>query len=176
MPPRIKSIAHRHLKQAVEITIAKEPVKAGAAPRVQQTAYVVTRQHRGPALVRILDMAGPKSALVFCRTRVEVDDVTAMLDQTLWRLEDMTSFAKYLGGCAANIASQHAFGAVAFWLLDASVGFRLPQRYGILSFSVRNLLDQRFDYLDVDSVRGDLPRTPRYVPDRTFFGQVTLSF
>ena len=87
MPARIKSIAHRHLKQAVEITIAKEPVKAGAAPRVQQTAYVVTRQHRGAALVRILDMAGPKSALVFCRTRVEVDDVTAMLNSRGHRAE-----------------------------------------------------------------------------------------
>lgn len=80
MPPRIKSIAHRHLKQPVEIAIAKEPVKAGTAPRVQQTAYVVTRPHRGAVLARVLDMAGPKSALVFCRTRVEVDEVTAMLN------------------------------------------------------------------------------------------------
>ena len=80
MPQRIKSIAHRHLKNPVEITIAKEPVKAGAAPRVQQTAYVVTRPHRGAALARIIDMAGAKSALVFCRTRLEVDEVTAMLN------------------------------------------------------------------------------------------------
>lgn len=80
MPPRIKSIAHRHLKNPVEITIAKEPVKAGTAPKVQQTAYVVARQHRGAALARVLDVAGPKSALVFCRTRVEVDEVTAMLN------------------------------------------------------------------------------------------------
>ncbi|MDH5640101.1 MAG: DEAD/DEAH box helicase, partial [Nitrospira sp.] len=80
MPPRIKSIAHRHLKQPVEVTIAKEPVKAGTAPRVQQTAYVVTRPYRNAALARVLDMAGPKSALVFCRTRVEVDEVTAMLN------------------------------------------------------------------------------------------------
>ena len=80
MPPRIKTIAHRHLKHPVEITIAKEPVKAGTAPRVQQTAYVVARAFRGAALARVLDMAGPKSALVFCRTRVEVDEVTAMLN------------------------------------------------------------------------------------------------
>jgi ATP-dependent RNA helicase DeaD len=80
MPPRIKSIAHRHLTHPVEISIAKEPVKAGTAPRVQQTAYVVARPHRGAALARVLDMAGPKSALVFCRTRVEVDEVTAMLN------------------------------------------------------------------------------------------------
>lgn len=87
MPQRIKSIAHRHLKNPVEITIAKEPVKAGAAPRVQQTAYVVTRQHRGAALARVIDMAGAKSALVFCRTRLEVDEVTAMLNSRGQRAE-----------------------------------------------------------------------------------------
>ena len=79
MPPRIRSIAHRHLHNPVEITIAKEPVKAGTAPRVQQVAYVVTRPHRGAALARVLDVVGAKSALVFCRTRLEVDEVTAML-------------------------------------------------------------------------------------------------
>ena len=87
MPPRIKSIAHRHLKHPVEITIAKEPVKAGAAPRVQQTAYIVTRPHRGATLARIIDMAGPKSALVFCRTRLEVDEVTMMLNKRGHRAE-----------------------------------------------------------------------------------------
>ena len=79
MPPRIKSIAHRHLKNPVEITIAKEPVKPGAAPKVQQTAYVVARPYRAAALARVLDMADLKSALVFCRTRVEVDEVTVLL-------------------------------------------------------------------------------------------------
>lgn len=87
MPQRIKSIAHRHLKSPVEITIAKEPVKAGTAPRVQQTAYVVTRQHRGAALGRVIDLAAPKSALIFCRTRVEVDEVTAMLNSRGHRAE-----------------------------------------------------------------------------------------
>ena len=80
MPPRIKAIAQRHLTHPVEISIAKEPVKAGAAPRVQQTAYIVDKPHRGAALARVLDMAAPKSALVFCRTRVEVDEVTVMLN------------------------------------------------------------------------------------------------
>jgi ATP-dependent RNA helicase DeaD len=79
MPPRIRSIAHRHLRSPIEITIAKEPVKAGTTPRVQQTAYVVTRPHRAAALARVIEMADAKSALVFCRTRLEVDDVTTML-------------------------------------------------------------------------------------------------
>src|SRR4249920_2387384 len=70
MPSRIASIAKRHLK---------EPVEAGAAPRVHQTAYIVARPHKEAALARILDIEAPKSALVFCRTRIEVDEITAML-------------------------------------------------------------------------------------------------
>ena len=87
MPPRIQAIAHRHLRHPVEITIAKEPVKAGTAPKVEQTAYVVSRSHRGATLARIIDMAGPKSALVFCRTRLEVDEVTLMLNSRGHRAE-----------------------------------------------------------------------------------------
>jgi ATP-dependent RNA helicase DeaD len=87
MPPRIASIAHRHLKEPVEIKIAKEPVKAGAAPLVQQVAYLVTRPYKVAALARILDMAAPKSALVFCRTRLEVDELTAMLTSRGYRAE-----------------------------------------------------------------------------------------
>ncbi|KXJ98520.1 MAG: ATP-dependent RNA helicase DeaD [Nitrospirae bacterium] len=87
MPPRIAAIARRHLKDPVDVTIAREPVKAGAAPRVQQTAYVVLRQHKVAALARVLDMATPKSALVFCRTRLEVDEVTAALLGRGYRVE-----------------------------------------------------------------------------------------
>ncbi len=87
MPARIASIAKRHLKEPVEIKIAKEPLKAGAAPRVHQTAYIVARQHKVMALARILDMEAPKSALVFCRTRIEVDELTAMLTDRGHRAE-----------------------------------------------------------------------------------------
>lgn len=87
MPPRIASIAKRHLREPVEIKIAKEPLKAGAVPRVHQTAYVVTRPHKVAALARILDMEAPKSALIFCRTRIEVDELTAMLTSRGHRAE-----------------------------------------------------------------------------------------
>src|SRR3990167_4654452 len=79
MPSRIAAIARRHLKNPVEIRIAREPVKAGAAPRVHQTAYLVARPHKVMALGRILDMTSPTSALVFCRTRLELDDLTGTL-------------------------------------------------------------------------------------------------
>src|SRR5262245_2392302 len=50
-------------------------------------AYVVTRPYRGATLARIIDMAGPKSALIFCRTRLEVDEVTLMLNSRGQRAE-----------------------------------------------------------------------------------------
>src|SRR2546421_666196 len=79
MPLRIASIAKRYLKEPVEIKIAKEPLKAGAAPRVHQTAYIVARQHKVAALARILDMEAPKSALVFFRPRIRSDELPPLL-------------------------------------------------------------------------------------------------
>lgn len=87
MPPRIASIAHRHLKQPVEIKIARPPITAGESPRVQQTAYLVTRAHKVAVLARILEMADPQSALIFCRTRLEVDDLTVSLKDRGHRVE-----------------------------------------------------------------------------------------
>ena len=89
MPSRIASIARRHLQDPVEIQIAKEPVKAGVAPRVHQTAYLVARPHKVAALARILDMVRPKSTLVFCRTRLEVDELTSMLNGRGYRGEGL---------------------------------------------------------------------------------------
>ena len=41
-------------------------------------------------------------------------------------------------------------GKDQFWVLDASVGYRLPRRYGRLTFDVANLLDEHFNYQDTD--------------------------
>ena len=89
MPPRIASIARHHLRNPIEIQIIKEPVKAGVTPRVHQTAYLVARPHKVAALARILDMSSPKSALVFCRTRLEVDELTSMLNGRGYRGEGL---------------------------------------------------------------------------------------
>lgn len=89
MPPRIAAIARRHLQNPVEIQILKEPVKAGVAPLVHQTAYLVSRPHKVAALARILDMVRPKSTLVFCRTRLEVDELTSMLNGRGYRGEGL---------------------------------------------------------------------------------------
>ena len=75
MPSRILGIAERHLKNPARVTIAREKPAAGTVPRVRQMAYVVNRAHKPAALARILDIEDPAAALVFCRTRLEVESL-----------------------------------------------------------------------------------------------------
>ena len=87
MPARILAIAKRHLKDAQRITIAREKTAAGKLPRVRQVAYIVRRAQKPAALDRILDMENPASALVFCRTRIEVDTLVETLNAHGYRAE-----------------------------------------------------------------------------------------
>ncbi len=75
IPARILSIAARHLKEPVRITIAREKTTAGKMPRVRQVAYVIGRAQKAATLERILDMEDPVATLVFCRTRLEVESL-----------------------------------------------------------------------------------------------------
>jgi ATP-dependent RNA helicase DeaD len=79
LAPRIAAIARTHLRDPEVIAIATEKVKAGAVAKVRQVAYVVSRAHKTAALGRILDVEQPKSAIIFCRTRTEVDEVAETL-------------------------------------------------------------------------------------------------
>jgi ATP-dependent RNA helicase DeaD len=79
IPPRIAAIARRHLHDAERVTIEREPAAAGKTPRLREVAYLVPRQHKIEALGRVLDMESPASAIVFCRTRTEVDELTEKL-------------------------------------------------------------------------------------------------
>ena len=80
MPARILAIAGRHLTNPARITIAREQAAAGKLPRVRQVAYIVSRPHKPAALERVLEMETPEAALVFCRTRVEVDTLVEVLN------------------------------------------------------------------------------------------------
>jgi ATP-dependent RNA helicase DeaD len=87
MPARILSIAQRHLKDPQRVTVARENAAAGKLPPVRQLAYVVARAHKPAALQRVLDIESPASALVFCRTRLEVDSLTETLNAHGYRAE-----------------------------------------------------------------------------------------
>ncbi len=87
MAPRIAKIANRQLKDPVKVLVAREKTAAGAEPKVRQTAYVVNRAHKVQALGRVLDLESPSLALIFCRTRHEVDSLAESLSGHGYRVQ-----------------------------------------------------------------------------------------
>ncbi len=79
MPRRIEDLARNYLREPVTVRIRRAEVPAGEAPLVRQTAYLVPRSHTTAALGRVLEAERPAAAIVFCRTRLDVDAVTETL-------------------------------------------------------------------------------------------------
>ncbi|MBC7375518.1 MAG: DEAD/DEAH box helicase, partial [Frankiales bacterium] len=87
MPSRVEKIARRHLRNPVRIEIRREQTEQGVAPQVRQSAYIVARPHKPAALGRVLDVEAPEAAIVFCRTREEVDSLSETLNGRGYRAE-----------------------------------------------------------------------------------------
>jgi ATP-dependent RNA helicase DeaD len=87
LPSRILSIAQKHLKDPQRISVAHEKTAAGKLPRVRQVAYLVHRSQKPEVLGRVLDVESPTSAIVFCRTRLDVDTLVERLNAHGYRAE-----------------------------------------------------------------------------------------
>ena len=87
MPGRITAIARRHQRDPQRLLIGAAERPEGEAPQLRQSAYLVSRAHKPAALGRILDVEAPTAALVFCRTRLEVDQLTETLNGRGYRAE-----------------------------------------------------------------------------------------
>ena len=68
-------------------------------------------------------------------------------------------------------------GHDSFFVVDVGIGYRFPNRLGIASLQVQNLLDEGMEFQD-DSFREfqEEPSVGPYFPDRTILGRVTLNF
>ncbi|MEY2806839.1 MAG: helicase DeaD [Planctomycetota bacterium] len=86
---RILGLAHSHLRDPVRVAIAREKGQGADVQRVRQTAYMVKRPHKLEALSRLLDMEPPVAGIVFCRTRLVVDEVAEALAARGWRTEPL---------------------------------------------------------------------------------------
>jgi len=72
----------------------------------------------------------------------------------------------YDSGTVGSVTEQKS----DFWLADAMVSYRLPQRRGFLAFGATNLFDRHFAYQQLDSANTEMQ------PARMVFGRVTLLF
>src|SRR6266566_4480684 len=87
MPPRIDGMVHRHLRDPERAELGRQASAPADGLLVQQSAYVVPRGHKPAALGRVLDLEAPTAAIVFCRTRDEVDRLTETLNGRGYRAE-----------------------------------------------------------------------------------------
>ncbi len=63
-----------------------------------------------------------------------------------------------------------AVGQDSFRIIDAFIGYRLPNRRGLLSLNADNLLDRQFQFQDIDSTN------PSLIPERLLSFRFTLAF
>jgi ATP-dependent RNA helicase DeaD len=87
MPPRINAMVRRHLHDPVRIRLGGAASGRDEGLLVRQSAYVVPRAHKAAALGRVLDVEAPTAALVFCRTRDQVEQLTETLNGRGYRAE-----------------------------------------------------------------------------------------
>jgi hypothetical protein len=73
-------------------------------------------------------------------------------------------------GRFTTVAGISERGSDSFWTLDLSLSYRLPKRFGIISAGATNLLDEEFQFFDIDE------RTPSILPTRRMYAKITLSF
>jgi ATP-dependent RNA helicase DeaD len=72
MPPRIVTLASRHMNNPERISVASRQM---TVPEVTQAYYEVPRNRKIDALTRILDAEAPSLAMIFCRTKMMVDEL-----------------------------------------------------------------------------------------------------
>ncbi|GIG03940.1 DEAD-box ATP-dependent RNA helicase CshA [Catellatospora coxensis] len=87
MPSRVEGLVKRYLRDAARIQMGRAAPAPGESPKVRQSAYVVARAHKPAALGRVLDVEAPTAAIVFCRTREEVDQLTETMNGRGYRAE-----------------------------------------------------------------------------------------
>jgi outer membrane receptor protein involved in Fe transport len=69
-------------------------------------------------------------------------------------------------------------GSDQFWLADATIGYRLPRRSGLIAVEAANVFDERFKFENIDVDRADQTTSPRrrILPERTILLRLVLSF
>jgi len=77
IPKRIADLAGKYLRDPLQVTI---PQETRTAPNTRQLWYQTPYRNKLDVLTAILDYEAPQSAIVFCRTRREVDTLAEALE------------------------------------------------------------------------------------------------
>jgi hypothetical protein len=68
-------------------------------------------------------------------------------------------------------------GSESFFLIDAALGYRFPQRRSRIALEARNLLNADFRYQDdIFRTAGDESQISPYIPERTVMARLIINF
>ena len=76
LPPRINALARRYLRDPLRISVDRDSL---TVPKIKQTYYEVPNHAKLDVLGRILDVEDPGAAIIFCRTKRDVDELVQSL-------------------------------------------------------------------------------------------------
>jgi ATP-dependent RNA helicase DeaD len=82
MPKQILDIAEKYQKDPVLIEVAAKHI---VAPGIVQKYFAVDRHNKAEALVRLIEMYNPQRSLIFCNTKMQVDETTDALQKLGYR-------------------------------------------------------------------------------------------
>ncbi len=86
MPNEITKLANRYMREPQRITIKDEKM---TVPQIRQIYYEVGRRDKFEVLMRVLDFESPSSAIIFCRTKLEVDSLGERLTARAYPAETL---------------------------------------------------------------------------------------
>lgn len=87
MPKPIKKLSEKYLKEDVKhIQILK---KSLTVSKIDQIYYEVNNNTRLESLCRILDICEPESAIIFCKTKKNVDELVSSMSSRGYNIEGM---------------------------------------------------------------------------------------
>lgn len=76
MPQDILNLAKKHLRDPEFIKVVHKEL---TVPSIEQIYYEVKENMKSEVLSRVIDMYNPKLSLVFCNTKMKVDELTSQL-------------------------------------------------------------------------------------------------
>jgi ATP-dependent RNA helicase DeaD len=84
LPPRIRQLADKYMRDPQSVTIQREQVTVAA---IEQRYYLVTQSDKTAALARLFEMEDITSALIFARTRAGTGELANALTQRGFQAE-----------------------------------------------------------------------------------------
>lgn len=135
MPQPIMEIAHRFQKDARLVRVAAKEL---TIPLVSQRYYKVKSQDKDAACIRLLEYYQPKLCLIFCNTKVKVDQLAEVLKRAGFQAEglhgDMSQHQRDVamsrfrnGSTNMLIATDVAARGIDVDNVEAVINYDLPQ-------------------------------------------------